>query len=255
MNGCIAQHWELINRLEIENVDQLSQDQQGNVYISNFKGDIFKYDKDGILIQEYSPQTQGRCNQIDAISALKVLVFYEEYQEFVLLDRYLSNDVRYRLASIDFGYISHVSLTMLQSVWMVDASDFSLKLWNATSRTLEENKSLVKVLNEDNADISGLYTYQNRTYLLDRNSGIYIFDIIGNFMQFVPGRELSSVGFFENQMYFRDGEQLIVKNLYKDGEITLPLMDNLNGKILYQRGRLYHFEESQLEIYSYLSGD
>lgn len=253
--SCFAQNWHLFRKVDLSGIDQYSVDQQGNIYISNLSGDILKYDKNGKQMQEYSPETQGRCSQIDAISSLKVLVFYEEYQEYLMLDRYLSNAVRYRLANIDFGYISHVSLTMLQSVWMVDASDFSLKLWNTLSSTLEENKSLAKVLTEGEADISGLYTYQNRTYLIDRRSGIYVFDIIGNFMRFIEVKGLSNINFMNDKLYYKLGSDIHLLSLYEDDSVKINLPKGTGDKILYSGGLLYHFTESELEIYSYLSAD
>jgi len=254
-NSTLAQNWKLESMIAIEGIDKIEVDQLGNLYVAVQNGDLFKYSVNGTLLNEFSPQAQGRIDQIDVVSSLKILVFYEGLQEYVLLNRYLTAPVRYSFANVELGYITHTSLTWQQNIWVIDATDFALKLWNTATQSIDENKSLVKVLNPDQADIVALYTYQNRTYLLDQKSGIYVFDAIGNFLQKISAQRVTGLGFTGDCLLYKSGQQIRMIHLYDGSTKTIDLPEGESLSFKLSNKRLYTMTAQGVEIYKYLSDD
>ena len=74
------------------------------LYIADDQGDIKRYNAQGELQQVFSPTKIGNISNIEAWTSLRILVFYEEYQEYVILDRFLNQTSSYSFAPEHIGF-------------------------------------------------------------------------------------------------------------------------------------------------------
>ncbi|MFY0625196.1 MAG: hypothetical protein JXR07_02795 [Reichenbachiella sp.] len=245
--------WTIVNEVFLKNIDQYDQDQLGNIYLSTENGDIKKYNDKGSLLAEYSSSASSKVHQLAAISQLKVLVFYENLQEYVILDRYLRSPARYSIQEFEIGFVSEIAANFQQNVWVVDRSDFTLKMLDVNRNMIVEKKSLARILNQNEAEISSLIIHQNRLYLTDAHNKVYIFDSIGNFeMSIVPVNN-GNFQFYQDYTYYVNQDDLILKNLYNESETSVELPLQKMEKILFNDQRLVHFTSNGFVIYKYLS--
>ena len=177
-----AQSWQLIKRVKHSDIDKCALDQVGNIYVADLQGAVTKYSKEGQLMVEYAPQQLASIHELTASSQLKVTLFYKDLQEFVMLNRYLSSPITYRLPDFDLGYVEDVAPNFQQTLWVLDISDFSIKLIDPSTKRLLERKSLAQVLDQNLADIASFHAHQYRMYIIDKSSVIYVFDNIGNYL-------------------------------------------------------------------------
>lgn len=249
-----GQHWQLMKQVEFGEVDKFALDQVGNIYVTNLHGEVAKYSPDGKLMVEYAPTQVAGIHEITASTQFKVSLFYEDLQEFVVLNRYLSNPIRYRLPDFRLGYVEEVAPNFQQALWVLDISDFALKLVDFRENRLLEQKSLAQVLDRNLADIVSFHSHQNRMYVIDKPSGIHVFDNIGNYLFKLLEEVPSSAGFYKDYMYFQAEGFLNLIHLYDGDNLRLPIQGLNANEVAYANDRLVSITPQGFNIYKYLSG-
>lgn len=250
-----GQNWKLVSSVTHPDLDKVVSDQLGNIYVTNHAGVLTKYAPDGKRLLEYAPMRVAAVHQIAAGTQLKVMLFYQNLQEILVLDRYLSFPVSYQLADFKLGFAEHMTPSSPVNIWFLDVSDFSIKLIDLRDNRLIERKSLAKVLNQESADILSFHAHQNRLYIVDKATGIQVFDNIGNFLYKLTAKGMATVGFDKDYLYFEEQGQLKFIHLYDDlsHEVLLPVQKS--KKIIFVNGHLVVVTERGFNIYQYLSAD
>ena len=249
----MSQDWQLIKQVKVGPVDQLALDQIGNIYVSNLQGEVSKYSPEGNFMVEYAPTQVAGVHEITASTQFKVSLFYKDLQEIVVLNRFLSNPITYRLTDFNLGYVEEVAPNFQQTLWVLDISDFALKLVDFRENRLLEQKSLAQVLDQNLANILFFHSHQNRMYVIDESSGIHVFDNIGNYLFKLMEDAPSSVGFHKDYMYFQSEGFLNLIHLYDGDNLRLEI-HGLNAKeVAYANDRLVSITPQGFNIYKYLS--
>jgi hypothetical protein len=248
-----GQEWKLQKEASCPGIDQYIIDNQGNLLVALNNGELRKYNRQGEFLLRYSPVQQSKIHEINSVTQFKTVLFYKDLQEYVLLNRYLGAPITYILGTNGVGYVEDIGLNLQQNVWLIDMSDFSLKLIDATRGDVIERKSLAKVLDQNEVEITYFHSHQNRLYLVDRNKSILIFDTIGNFLTQWDFDKIDNVGFFMDNLYYRSGSDLVIRPLYGGEERVIPLPSVDYKKIAFSGERLIGFSEEGFHIYHYLS--
>ena len=203
-----------IDSISTNRIDQVSIDRQGNLYLCDEDGLIFKYSPEGKLLVNYSPTKKGRITQIEAWQGLRVIVYYADFQEFVLMDRFLRAAEPYQLSSNEIGFGRTGTLSNDDNVWIVDDSDYSLKKIDIRRRTLSQNNNFSFLLPDQDTQLNFIREYKNLLYLNDWNSGILVFDNLGNYLNKIPIPGLEYYNFWEDELYYLESGSIKFHNLY-----------------------------------------
>lgn len=249
-----GQSWQLVQEVKHQGIDKFALDQTGNIYVTSLRGEVTKYSPKGKFMVEYAPQQVVGIHEITANSQLKVSLFYKDLQEFVVLNRYLASPITYRLSDFDLGYIEDVAPSFQQTLWVLDISDFALKLIDLRENRLLEQKSLAQVLDQHLAEVISFHTHQNRMYVIDRSSGVHVFDNIGNYMFKLMEPTPLDAGFERDYMYYVADGFLNLVHLYTGENTQLRLTDLKFSDLGYSDGRLVAITSKGFNIYQYLSG-
>ncbi|MGL1885644.1 MAG: hypothetical protein OCD76_03940 [Reichenbachiella sp.] len=230
-------------------------DNKGNLYLVYFTGDVVKYNASGDLLVEYSAAQQAEVHQIQVTTQLKVVLFYQNLQEYLILNRYLSVPTTYRFSDFDLGFVSEVASSYQQNIWVVDLNSFSMKMIDPSRNVVLEEKSLAQVLNQDNVEIVDMMTHQNKMYLATQSSGVLIFDNMGNYQTTLDDLSLGELRFWQDDIYYVEKDQLVFRNLYSHDirKYRLPAIEISN--FWFFQDRLYVIGGSGFKIYKYLSGE
>ena len=202
INSIQAQELKQVCSLQIKNIETSIVDESGFIFVTNTQGNIEKINSNCEQELVYSPDKTGKVKQIDIWSSFKVFAFYEEFQEFIILDRFLTSAVRYDFSNFIVGYISNATLNFQQDIWVVDESDFTLKLLDAERKNILTSQLLSQYLDASNHHIIGLKEYQGKLFLIDAFSGILIFDNLGNYISKIKTEEIISFNFNQNELCY-----------------------------------------------------
>ncbi len=247
-----AQDLKLIITKSTVGVDGLMTDQQGNAYISKLNGDVFKVNNAGETTLTYSPIKNGKVKQIDVWSSFKIVVFYDSFQEVVVLNRFLSETGRYNFEPFHIGFVSNIALNFQQNLWVVDESDFTLKLLDLNNDQVLVEQPFFQFLDVDNHVITLMKEYQGRLYVVDKHYGILVFDNQGNLVDKIERKGINSLGFQKGKLYCYYDNKLVEKELYGSVEKEIPLSKEGYQNVQKSGDYFFGVSDRQLDIYRYL---
>ncbi|MDX5482743.1 MAG: hypothetical protein LPK07_13765 [Hymenobacteraceae bacterium] len=205
----------------------ISQDRSGNVYLLGKNRNLVRLDSLGRPLGTFSPPTRGRIAGIDAWNPMKVLLFYEDRQELLLLDRFLRPITNASLMDLNYEGTAHVAaLAADDGFWLFDETNLTLSKLDIRLRQTTAETPLNLILDRERFDVRQLREHQNMVYLLDYTSGIYVFDNLGNYKQKLPFTGLQHIGFLHNELYFVQDGQLHFFDLYTQERRSIALPAN-----------------------------
>ncbi|MCB2407251.1 hypothetical protein [Hymenobacter lucidus] len=218
-----AQGWTLVRSIVLPRPGPASLDRRGNLYVSDAQNNVHQYGPDGQPLNTYSPPQPGHTAQIEAWNTSKVLVFYDDRQEILLLDRFMAPLSQVRLPDLLDGMVRAATLAPDDRLWLLDESDLALRQYDPSGQRMGLNTPLDMLIGRARPDFRFMRQYQNNLYLVDRNSGIFVFDNLGNYRKKLPFLGVNTIGFRGDELYYLLDKTVRFFHLYNLTERTLPL--------------------------------
>ena len=194
------------------------------LFIGDVRGNVYRYNLDGTpsaLI--YSPPKPARVTLLDASNPLRIFLYYEDLQEYVLLDRFLTETARYSLNELS-TFAGICAPSQNNQVWMLDLQMFSLRKIDPLNPSGALTIPLEQILDPEDYDITHMQEYQNLLFFADLKRGVYIFDNMGNLVQHIDLPGISRFSFYDNKLLMVSGKtQLMRYDLYS-GELSQELL-------------------------------
>ncbi|WP_347157739.1 hypothetical protein [Pontibacter chitinilyticus] len=230
----------------------ISQDRSGNVYLLDARQNLLRLDSLGRPLDTFSPPTRGRIHSIEAWNPMKLLLFYQDRQQLLLLDRFMRPISSINLSELNYqGTARAATLAAGDGFWLFDETNFALRKLDLRQPGSVIETPLNLILNRNQFDVRQLREYQNMVYLLDFNGGVYVFDNLGNYKTKLPFTGVRYMGFRKNELYFVQDAMLHFFDLYTLQERTIPLPTQkpyisaiVNGS------SLFLFTSAAVEVYT-----
>ncbi len=205
-------------------ITAFSQDRTGNVFLAFAGGAISKYSPALDSLIAFSPARLGDITLLEAWHGFQIFAFYADFQEYALLDRFLTRDTRYRLSSSPQDYIDISTISSDQKIWAFEESQLRLVKRNPNIREVTLEVPLEFIIDADDHRITYLREYQNLVFMVDALSGIYIFDNLGNYLKKIAAAGITHCSFYDDNLFYITGNRMVVANLYKaeQQELILP---------------------------------
>jgi hypothetical protein len=131
---------------------------------------------------------------------------------------------------------------------ILDSADWSLKRIN-----LKVNRVMYESALGGNAaalkNISHMREYQNFLFILDRDRGIMIFNMLGNLLRTVEGKGIRYFNFLGEELYYADKDKLVFIDLFTTEERSSRIPYAADFALLTDE-RLYLVRNRKLEIFS-----
>ncbi len=243
----------LQKKINFENEIILSNiDSYGKIYICDKKGAIQRLDSLGNVELIFSPSSSIVPTNFNTKNPNQIFVFYQELQEWVILNRFLTEIERYKISekieSNQYGEIGFVRLLVPSpnnTLWFFDESDFSLKNYDVMNKQIISQTPLGLILKDEDYPISHLEFYQNQIFLGVKGQGILIFDNFGNYKTILEYPNWSSISFEKDFVIITDTKKIIKKYLYKNDIEEIQLS---NTKIAEFTNYFFQFNSKQYQI-------
>lgn len=229
---------------------QASIDRQGNVYIASSNGDIDRYNSDGTLAYHFSPNVKGNVSLIESWQGLRAFVFYRDFQQYLFLDRFLNASEPYYFRKNTAEYYELATLAGDNNLWLLDQQQLSLKKLDIELNEFLSETPLNLTLDPKNFELTHIREYQNLLFISDKNSGVLVFDNLGNYLETLPFKNLDYFSFTDDELVGITHESKVRWiNLYtkKEREISLP--DPSYEFILMENRRLYCIGQRRMDIF------
>jgi hypothetical protein len=246
-----ADGWKKIKTVQLPSpVYTVSIDRYGLFYVADEEGNIFKYDTLGVLQITYSPSRKADVTILEAWRNVNIFIFYRSLQEFLILNRLMAPAPNDGLNPNLIGFARLATFSYDENIWVIDETDFSLKKYNLSYTKIDLNTPLDLLLDPSTYDMNFMSEYQNLVFVNDKNSGILIFDNMGIYKTKIPIKGLSIIGFYNDEIYFQEGDKIRFINMYTYMERTENIPEKGDFQfILYSSSGLFLFKKSSVEVY------
>ncbi len=247
--------WKFIRLIKLPNPGAASLDRRGALYVADADNNLRQYGPQGLLLNTYAPAQPGNVAQVEAWNVTTTLVFNDDRQQLVLLDRFLALITEVRLADFLDGTVRVATLAPDNRIWLLDESNLVLREFDPNTRLVIQNTPLDLIIGRARPDFRFLRQYQNNTYLVDRNTGIYVFDNLGTYRKKMPIAGLSMVGFRGDEMYYLVDGALHFVHLYNQTERRVALPADVLAaevrQVLVGEGFAYIFTPAGVAVYQH----
>ena len=212
-----------LKSIPVSQPSALSKDRKDNIYIANDAGDVLQFDINGNRINTYSPDKPGVVTLIEAWAALRILIFYQDFQEYLFLDRFLNASPYYQIDHENVGFSSLLTLAEDNNLWLIDNENLNLVKFDITTNQVLINTSLNNYILMEGNDLNFIRAYQQQVFINDAGNGILVFDNFGNYVKKLPVKGLDYFNFHQDELYYVYGDAIHFINLYSLRERTIPL--------------------------------
>ena len=213
-------------------------------------GSIHKYDWDGNLLLTYSSGRITNVTNLDARMTSKIFVFYNDLQQYLILDRFLSpiSDLHFPRDLIGYGH--NATLAPDNNIWVIDDNDFSLKKF---SPQYSENILITPfdlLLDNDKYNIEDITEYQNRLYIGDTYNGILVFDNLGNYLHTIPVRDLKKLSFYRNYLLVTNRNKLNLIDIYNSENKQININEGFEwDQVISGEEYMYFLNDGDISVY------
>lgn len=181
--------------------DFFSVDNVGNVYL--VAGDeIRKYNPKGELLKIFSNKKAGKIFSIDASNPLRMLVFYKDQSQVIILDSQLTqNGSPIDLLDYNLEQSDLICSSFNNGIWLYNRQNAELV---RLDEKLEKVVSTGNLNNLLNMEIKPLFMTENSgsLYLSDANKGVLVFDIYGTYYKTISLFNIKRFQVAENKIYY-----------------------------------------------------
>lgn len=246
-----AASWTLVRTIALPRAGVASLDRRGTLYVADAQNNVRQYGADGQLLNTYSPPLPGHVAQIEAWNTTKILIFYDDRQELLLLDRFAAPISQFNLLDLLDGTARATTLAPDDRLWLLNESDLTLRQFDPAQPRNTRNTPLDLLIGRSKPDFRFLREYQNNLYLVDRVNGIYVFDNLGNYRKKLPFANLTTIGFRGDELYFLADGAVQLFHLYNltQRALPLPIPAAEVRQILLSEGYAYLFTSAGVQVY------
>lgn len=206
--------------------------------IDSFDG--IYYSKDNILHKNWNTQqlqfgdySLGELSSVSILNPLKIILFYQTSNTIVLIDKYFNEIDRINFNTLpEFKNVTHVAAANDNSVWIFDANNQQLELFDTDLR-----KTLITTLpiNELPKNIQSNFNF---CWIMTETE-IFQYNIYGTLVDRFENKEYSNFCIADNQLILKEENELYYyENENKRSEkINLPQISikqfQVTNEILY----------------------
>jgi len=218
-------------------------DRPGDLYLVLGDGQIQKYDVDGNLLSEY--KVSPTPTLFDARDGSRLFAYFRRDQQYAYLSPSFEITARH---AVDPSFAIKPWLVCASgdhNIWILDESDNSIKRINNTTSGVDVEITLPG--GSDKTRLTYMREYQGFLFLLDLDKGIRVFSSMGKPLMTLGRPGLTSFNFFGEELYFVEGKNLKLFNLFTAEKRDMPIAKSADI-VLMTDTRLFSIQGSKVEI-------
>lgn len=232
-----------ITSIEISNVESAYVDRPGDLYVLLKDKTLKKFDTLGMPVSEqvldapttYDPR-DGSRQFIYSQQSQRFAFFSPETKLEYLIEQQYAIDPVLACASGD------------NQVWILDRSDWSLKRVNPSQQKVIAEASIDQKQFTKTPEFMFIREYQNFLFLIERNSGILIFNSLGKQIKKLSASKIEYLNFLGEELYYKVNDKLLFYDLF-DSSTREVSTDPACKFVLLTDVRKYIVYQNRIEIF------
>lgn len=203
-----------IKELELTPILNSSVDRLGNFYFVLSTGVMQKYDPDGNLLNEVKDGVVP-LTLLEPWNPLKVFTYSNESKLIKYWDHHLTL-LEEKPLEPSFSITPRLvcPANEVHKAWILDAADYTLKKVNLATNEIEIDAVLPKEWAIDDSNYVFMREYQNRIFLLDKNKGILMLNMLGKLITTIEVKGLEYFNFMGEELCYRENGKILLFDLF-----------------------------------------
>lgn len=221
-----------------QSFNYFTTDNFNNTYLINGE-EISKYNNAGKLFLKFSSKRYGNITSVDATNALKILLYYKDFQQLIFLDSQLSqNGDAISLENLGYEQTDLVCSSFNNSFWIYNKQNNELLRFNENSEVIAKTGNLKQILE---TDIKPNFMIEHNSYLYLNcpNNGVYVFDMYGTFNKIISIKNLAAFQVSNGILYFFNKKNFCSYDAKTFNEKCISYNDSLVKNVRIEKDRLY----------------
>ena len=249
---CSAIHddYTLVNSIPFPGATFMTSDQLGNSYIV-VENQLLQFDHLGKPLANFSLKSVGALRFVDASNPMKILLFYPDFAQIIVLDAKLSLQSQIDLRSLKIYQPLTACTSKENGFWIYDREDDELKKIDFNLQVVAQSGSLTQLIGYQIQP--GMMVEENGLiYINNPSTGILVFDRLGTYYKTIPYKDLVSFQVIDKDVLFITNNKLLrldFKSL-SEKEVLLPQHDSIRMARI-EQDKLYLLTSDSLNFYSF----
>lgn len=247
--SCFASDTLVLKRSIPGNAHLISTDHVGNLYVVRNNNVLVKYNSNGDSLAIFNEVRKGRITHVDATNPLRVLLFFQDFGQVIVLDNMLSRKNIIKLNSIGLFNVTAIAGSVDGNIWCYDADQGNLlKIDDKASIRFQQS---LRNMFDRTPSLSYMVEEERVLYAVDTSSGIEKFDLYGYHMASFPFKT-HEIQWFNNQFIYFQTPSLVSYNTLSMNErkLELPHPETVQ-QVRMEREGIYIRREHSVEVYTY----
>lgn len=230
--------------IDIKEVASAYVDRPGDLYILHTDNKISKFDTLGMPIGELSfEQTPAVFEPRDGA---RMFIYFADSKK----GSFFSPETKQEFTIQNHFAIEPVLATSSgdNHVWIVDKADWSIKRFDPRNSKIIAESLIDKTQFEGDPKIVAIREYQNFLFVLEKNTGILIFNSLGKQIKKIEGKKIPYFNFLGEELYYIKDDKLIFYDLF-DGTTREEATDSKALYTLLTDARKYVVYADRIEVW------
>ena len=211
----------------------------GNCYVVKENNFLIKYNASGDSIAQFNEVKKGKVTQIDATNPLRILLYYADFNQVIILDNMLSKKNVLKLNTIGIFNAPCIANSMDGNIWVYDQATNNLF-------KLDNQLALLSTINLRNfltESIDPIYMVEQERnlFMVDSLQGIYKFDLYG-FYNTTYHFKTKMVQYFNGYLVYQQTQTILEK------KVLLPNPASIL-QVRIERNKIFILRKNTLDIY------
>ena len=242
-------NYSLISSFPVK-ANSLSVDNFGNFYAVG-NNQVVKFDKLGNKLQTYEEVKYGKIGSIDISNPMKIVLYYPDFMQAVLLDRFLAYFTTYNFFDLGYQNVTAVGSSSDGYLWFYDNLSFTLKKVDQTGKVQIQSQPVNQLINQVIAP-TFITERAGQVYVNDPAVGVLVFDNFGAYYKTIPIKGLLRFQIFQEQIIYFEDDKLKSYNpvTFDAKQISLPDTIGIKQAVI-EKERIGILHADRIDFYKY----
>ncbi len=256
MQAQVDSSFELIRRFKGD-ITAFAVDNLENIYLLSSSDQLKKLNAAGDSVAVYNNiRKNGKLSLIDVSNPLRVLLYYKNFSQVVILDRLLNIRNTIDLRDQNIFQVQAICLSYDNGIWLYDELENKLKKIDEEGKLVFETADFRQLFGEAFTFIS-ITDMNGLIYLYDRKKGIFAFDYYGALKNRIPFTGADHIKITGQVIQGIRNDSLIryQPQFFTFQEYPLPPLFHDAISLSYSSSKLYVLKRNELAVYNLKQAD
>jgi hypothetical protein len=233
-----------ITTIDIKDVASAYVDRPGDLYILHTDNRISKFDTLGMPIGNLSFEQSPTV--FEPRDGARMFIYFTDTKQ----GSFFSPETKQEFTIQNHFAIEPILATSSgdNHVWIVDKADWSVKRFDPKASKIIAESLIDKTQFEGEPKIIAIREYQNFLFVLEKNTGILIFNGLGKQIKKIVGKDISYFNFLGEELYYKKDNKLIFYDLF-DGTTREETVDSKSLYTLLTDARKYVVYSNRIDVF------